>query len=99
MSTDSVSQLDEVLTRAAGPADAAPVIRAARPTAAVAGLGPSLPSWLAADGNSGGPAAAPFVWTAAAFARREFEGKAQSPAAATTSGEPAGDPLVGPAGG
>ena len=75
--------------------------------AVVKGLGSNLSSWLGAGGNGDAPAAAPLMWTVAAFSRIELGGAGRTvkPAASTTSGEPV-DPgaasklasLVGPAG-
>ena len=74
--------------------------------AVVTGLGSNLSSWLGAGGTGDAPAAAPLLWTVAAFSRSELGGAGRTvkPAASTTSGEPVGPgaaskvaPLVGPA--
>ncbi|MDA2950986.1 MAG: hypothetical protein O2892_18455, partial [Actinomycetota bacterium] len=83
------------------PAAVAPAMTAAQPassSSSVSGLGGGLLSWLHSGTNGGTPAAAPLMWTALAFSRREL-GKtaaAVTPEAATSSGEPA-DPLIGAA--
>jgi hypothetical protein len=57
----------------------------------VNGMGRGLLDWLQTGGSGDAPAAAPLMWTAAAFSRREIGGKTQlaGAAAATSSGEPA----------
>ena len=79
----------------------APVMTAApRPAAATGsvdddGMGQGLRDWLQTGGNGQAPAAAPLMWAAAAFTRRELGKTAVAPAAAaTTSGDPA-DPSIG----
>jgi hypothetical protein len=70
-------------------AAAAPVMTAAVP-GAVSGNGSEPLAWLGADGAPDSPVAASLAWTAAAFARREFQAAAAvAKASAVTTGEPA----------
>ena len=55
----------------------------------MSGAGADVLSWLGTTGNTGGPAAAPLAWTAAAFTRRELR---PEPAAAATAAFTTGGP-------